>query len=234
MGQFIYFAADGSRKPDLCGLTYAFPGNFSTSEMAGPNGLPGIFFSVDADAIRFDQEWETTGTQEWVEREDGKVWIGFNTSSPPTAAELAKPKQVTGRAMPLVEGGEWIVPRLRMYVAEHGFAVALPQRIRRSKGKWYDGEVLPEWREADQLAEELLDLLVQFDAECNPFGKMRMIDAAEYASRILAVNYRVTADELGAMGALPMDERLRDVLHFAIDYQAAEDDVLKKLEALAS
>lgn len=233
MGQFVYFLTD-CREPKAAGLAYALSDACSIADMVGPTGKPGVLASQQADAIRYDPDWKESKSQEWLERADGRVWIGINTADPPTAPELEKPDRLPGELLPMADGHLWQVPRLRMYVAEHGLVVALPQRMRRDKGRWIDGEVLDQWKAADALGENLLELVLSLH---EPDGKgklatLKICEAADYVSRILAINYRVTADELGLMGAVPTDERLIAALRYAIDYDTAEADLLGKLAAL--
>lgn len=233
MGQFLYFLTDCRTAKDA-GLGYALEDKCALADMQGPTGKGGVILSRDATAIRFDAEWKESGSQEWLERGDGRVWIGMNTADPPMALTLERAEMLPGEPLPMAAGGMWQVPRLRMYVAEHGLVTALPQRMRRSKGQWCDGGVLEEWQAADQLGEELLELVVRFYEESeSPLAKLSVAEAAGYVSRILRINYRVTDDELGLLGVLPTDSRLIDALRYAIDYDTAEADLLGKLGALA-
>lgn len=221
MTQFVYFTTDKSKAPD-----YAGP---CSARMKGPGDQEGLFLSADADSIRYlpDQ-------QEWIERADG-VWVGVNRDRPmPTPDGLAKPKQLPGPEVTLADGNRWVVSQLRVFASEHGWAVAVPTRMKLVDGEWQSGEVLPEFADADALGEDLLArMLAAYESIENPDATdgMTFADAAGYVARVLAVNYRVGPEELSLLGALPMDGRLGEVLRAATDYDSAEAWVEKKLAA---
>ena len=237
MGQFVYFVPGPRRPLAECGLSHAFEVGPASAEADGPGGA-GVMYSAEAEAIRYDPVWQETETQDWVEREDG-VWVGVSQLAHPTPADLFRSRQMPGEAMLLDDGQAWIVPRLRVYLSECGFAVAMPQRKRRTKQGWIPQEILPEWQAADAVAEELLDRMVRVhasDTESSPdiARTLTVGDGLRLVSKVLRINYRVDEYELGLLGSLASNDRLVAVLRSAIDYDTAEADVLGKHPAPAS
>lgn len=217
MTQFAYFHA-GNRPDWATLLPYVFGDKAPAEcEMRGPEGLGGHFASLEAGSIRY-----TPDQQEWYERGDG-LWIGMNTARPPHASDLQRPKIVAGSNVDLATY-TWHVPRLRCYMAEHGWTTAMPLRMKRVRGQWTSDGVLPEVEALDSLGVELVDrMLMVHNAGLDPDASVGLSwsEAADLVSRVLAVNYRVSADELGMLGALATDDRLGAVLRFATDFDAA-------------
>lgn len=225
MPQFVYFARD---KADLPACAFDSPPSFAVAQ--GPGGESGWLASADADCVRYSEE-----SQEWAAIADG-VWVGMQRSAPPTPIDLARSEQLPGETLTLADRGAWLVPRLRVHAGQYGWATALPSRMRRDAGQWVGGEVLPEHADADALGAELLDRMIgayEQQGLPDPSGGMSFAQAADYAARVLAINYRVGPEELAMLGALPMDDRLAGVLRTACDYDQAEAWALGKLKAPA-
>lgn len=230
MGQFIYFAERVTKaKPEDIGLGYAFDAKPTTSPVeGGPGGVPGLLIAAKAEAIRYlpdEQVWEQINES---------LHVGYEKSDKPTPADLERREQLGGKRLKMADGNEWMVPRLRLWAGEFGWVTALPSRMKRKGGEWVAGDVLPEHAESESLGTKLLDRMIEAHEQSGlPDATVGMsyADAADYVSRVLAINYRVGPDELSLLGALPMDHRLAGALRIATDYEEAEAWALGKQQA---
>lgn len=231
MSQFVYFTTTRG-KPDLAelGLAYAMEAPHRAEIDGGPGGGAGVLLSHAADGLFYAPD-----RQHVTPLREG-VWMLWDRLQAPRPTDLARTEQLAGEWVTLADGQPWLAPRLRVYAGEYGFQCALPRRLARASGAWVDGAVLEEWAAADALGEELLDHMIRRFADGrrpDVAADLTWAEAADLVARVLAINYRVSADELAALGALATDQRLGDVLRVAIDYETAEADALGKLRALA-
>ena len=156
------------------------------------------------------------------------VWVGMYHDPPhrPTAASLLREQRIGGEWLTLADGGEWLVPRLRLFDAAAGFRVALPTKPDLDdEGNWLVGSAAPHHERLDQLAERLLDACIwsEFPEEERPHPIRLPTDreALEIAAELLAVNHAVGRRELAMLGVLELSPRLLDIARAAVDYDTA-------------
>lgn len=233
MGQFVYFISGKYRPPEECGLGYAFEEGPARGEIAkGPNGQAGVLLSVDGAACRYVED---PTEQVWIDTANPDVFIGYELANKPTPTDLKRSRvpQIAD-AIKLADNQVWEVPQLRLWMDHFGFVVALPTRPMRSGGQWLEGQVLPEWEHADEVANRILAKMLELaDQGSDPDAGVgwSFADAMDMVSDVLAINYRVSADELGLLGTLGKDDRLATVIRLASDYERAEVAALKKIKA---
>lgn len=242
MSTFLYFAG-GFINPitpaviDRFGLRYAFD-NRDASAAHGtlggrtPSAGPGTIFA----------DSERLGSLDLAYRPEEQVWrplpsrtdapplfVGYWKEHKPTAAHLLRAKFVDGEFVRLADGQEWLVPRLRMFAGKNGFLSALPAYIDvGDDGELQFSGVSDEHAELEALGERLIEAL--FKAELGTAPRMTIKEAVETAAKLLAVNYVVSAVELGRrmLGTLANDGSLMDACRAAADHAAALDWAEKK------
>lgn len=229
MAAFIYFV-EGVTKPQDAGLGYAFDESPPKTECkSGPDGKSGWLHSTDPDCLRYLPD-----SQEWTRISDS-VYVGRDKNATIVPYGLIRKDVVPGEDILLADDNAWHVPRLRVFMGEHGFQTVFPRRLKRKDGEWVLGEVLALHEEADKLGSELLEKMMTLHNDGNDPDVQQVIvredEAADYATRLLAMNYRVGPEELGMLGCLATSTLLGQILSTATDYKNGQDWALKKVQA---
>lgn len=239
MSTFLYFAANvlNPITPDVIdrlALRYAFD-NVAASAAHGV--ITGRTPSNTAGTIFADSE--RLGSTDLAYRPDEQVWrplpgkpacyVGYWQAHKPTAAHLLRAKVTDGEFVQLADGQEWLVPRVRMFGGEDGFRTALPTLIDvDDAGELIVGGLADEHAELDRLGQRLLEGM--FGAELELAPRLSVKEAVETVAQLLAVNYVVSAVELGKrmLGVLANDDSLIAACRAAVDYATAVDWTEKK------
>ena len=198
----------------------AGPGLVRCQTSGGPGGSPGTVLGL-ASQISADQCRYQPDQQEWIRGTCDGVWVGrWRDAPPPGPADLARPDQIQGHAVELVDGQTWLVPVARGWLEQDGelrWYVALPQRLERRDGTWQAGGVLPRYARLWQIAErwEAQWAAAYAAAVARESGdetdqaetgetllrlELPLSDAADLAAEVLGANYRVTAAEISLLG----------------------------------
>lgn len=210
MPHFVYYTpTPGRPDPRALGVGHALErAPAFVLDAHGPDGGRGVLFGAAGDGLGYAPDRQT-----WA-RVGERCWVGMERESPPEPADLVRQRTVDGRRFVLADGREWLVPKLRSYLADVGFVVALPCRAQRVDGCWVQGPVLPEWEHADAVALRLMEMVLT--------PGVRQADALDLVADLLQINYRVGREELGLLGALPIDGRLGEVVRYSSDVEGLE------------
>lgn len=228
MSQFLYFAPGGRlmnpARAVARGLSYALKGQRVTSnELAGqgPGGHRGVIFGFGMDAAECRY---LPGEQCWEQMPESDLWLGFDAASPPTAADLARDRQVDGHLVILADGRDWLVPVAR---ALDGTS-PLPKRLRWDGRRWTRGEVQHRYAELFSNACRAWDALIEGGEDGAPASvDFDISDECDLAALALAVNYRIGPAEISALGLFD-DTTERQVLEALIDWPVFEQLMIQK------
>lgn len=183
---------------------------------SGPGGKSGIVIASGGDVPRYDAAKQT-----WSRRfgQEGS-YVGCWNDNRPGPEQLARKEQLPGAELRFLDGKMWLVPVLRQWRDKEDrvvFATALPTILQRSPltGRLVSGAVvLPLqslWSRSCEIASALIS---------QSKGGSLTIDTDEldgYIADLLAVNYRVTLDEISLLGLLDID-LYRKILFASLDW----------------
>lgn len=145
--------------------------------------------------------------QKWLKvpsPDDGpEIWVGFDTTAAPTPADLARPKQMRGHPVTLDDGNAWIVPILRLWIAQDGsptyICTLMGKRELGEDGKWQRGMPSPDrtalWDYIDarpELVRKATDMLANRSVDATP--DMPVFDDdidTSMAVALLGINYHI-------------------------------------------
>jgi hypothetical protein len=234
MADFLYFLpnenAINQTKLADAGLAHAFEATPARGAVAsGPDGTPGLLLSQKAEKVGFSPENQT-----WRRFPRGTAWVGFWNDEPPTPAELIRKSAISGHALELLDGREWIVPVTRRWRKEGDelrFTVALPRPlVLNSEGEWISGDVVPAYRQLWEIGAAWLEKI----GDAAPTGSALKLDTEadviEAAVAALAANYRVSRHEVAALELLSLDAA-HLVLDYLVDFPGLEEISKKNLLA---
>jgi hypothetical protein len=258
MPGLLYHLDDGVTAADLRdgGLDYLAPARGSTRvQLAtglvrgkttdGPGGKPGTIVG-DAVTVPGHRCRYVPDEQRWIAAEVPGVYVGCWHEEPISPVELARPRQLAGHYVELLDGQSWLAPIARGWTEEDGelrYYVALPQRLtRHADGQWGPGAVVPPYARLWEIAElwearwqEAVDTAEH--AETHEPSKVRvelsLSDCADLAVTALAANYRVTVAEVDLLGLLD-DTAPAAVLDALIDMPTRMAWLKKKLDPAGS
>lgn len=225
---------------------HAFPPNMPTVNAVvpttGPGGNGGVLIGVDRPGrpVKFlpdRQKWQPiVGRDGW--------WIGFDRDAPPTPDTLARRRMLDGHPIELCDGHAYIAPFARKATELDGrlsVDVALPLiSTRDADGHWLPGRVHPDFESFWALAatfeqrywlahEEGLKAHIERGGSIDePFMVTVEFDAIHnWACDVLAVNYRIGADEADLLGLLSNDAAFA-VMKAACDFPTRDAWTQKK------
>lgn len=234
MAGFLYFLPDSpNASPDLNEWGLGHVGNrIVTRQVSTPMGS-GLLVARNSQggSLRFDSEKQT-----WRQIPDRlakrPAWCGFWDDDRPTVADLAKARQLEGDELELLDGGRWLVPRLRKYVDSDEprlqYAPCLPTTLDfNPDGRLMIGEVAPQYRQIWEAAMRVADELT-FNQ-----GTMSLEEVIEFAGPLLGLNYHVSIIELVLLGVIGVQEGQR-IVRLALDMDGFEDRLKNLLSRPAS
>jgi hypothetical protein len=125
---------------------------------------------------------------------------------------------IPGKAVELGDGLRWLIPRLSAYVGGEGFSFDLPCYADLSDdGRWINGQVIEEYRPAQQIAQRLHDGMIR--AELGLAPRLSSEEVLILSAEILQLNYRIGGLECAMLRLLRLTESLRDIAKAAVDWQ---------------
>lgn len=183
----------------------------------GPGGQPGLLVGQDGPG-----DFRHVATEQtWVPRFGYPgTYVGIWNDHRPTAAELKRNEMVAGLKVQMLDGDKWIVPLLREWREQDEsvvYRVALPCVLQRCQqtGAFVEGDVILTFRDLWHRSCAIADDLLAQGKEGHV--TLESIEFDRFVSGLLAVNYRVTGDEIGLLGLLN-NELYREVLFAALDW----------------
>jgi hypothetical protein len=207
MGQFLYYLPGSDKPPHECvkaaGLDDRL-GGYGHGEVVGPNGVKG--WLVGAGKLGGYKPESQTWSGPFG---DSGFWIGFYNDDRPTPAELARPRQVRGSDVTMLDGHDWLIPAARFapsaMIVRDGQVVLTPLELKRRL-----------WARVEQVTPYIFDT----DGD----GEMEWIDILTITAECLTANYRVSRDpaqELSALGLMSSDNAI-EVLQALVDIAAIQ------------
>lgn len=151
--------------------------------------------------------------QKW--HDCGDYQVGFDLEHPPTPQGLLRPRVVSGYDHQLGDENWWTCPVIRW----PGNIPNLPQSWSMTNGQ-LDETILPEFVEPWEMSAEIFDI----------FSGLREIEkreAFQYATKCLALNYRLGPVEVSMLGLLTSDNYWH-VVKASIDGEAIEEYLSSK------
>lgn len=201
---------------------------------AGPQG-PGILVAdagVPVSDIRNEADWSPR--------------YGYTSSvgtigTAPAPEQLARPKQLSGSYVELLDGRPWRIPLLRQWHSLDDriiptIADSLPRTLRQSPetGEFQLAAVIPQyrdlWEHSLRIADMILDQLRGDDRHDAEGLSDLSIDA--FACRLLGVNYYVDASVVSHLGLLTPDHSLQ-IVRAALDLERLRDLLKKSAHSVA-
>ena len=239
MSGFLYYLPRRGPGTDLAalrtlGLGYAFEGPVTaTGCQRGPDGGSGVVVANPA-AITGGQVGYYADRQVWrktvlglrssvlgaedqrPKTKDPPCWVGHYAESPPTPADLGRPKMLTGHLVELLDGNRWLVPLARGWTEEDGeirWYQAMPRvSTLGDDGQWVPGPVQKKFAPLWDLAMRWYEA-ERGAADGKTFDFSGIHDAAVEA---LQANYRLGPAEAALLGLLT-PQKAREVLDVLID-----------------
>lgn len=177
----------------------------------GPDNQPGwLVGNASAGLTQHDVRWSDKldwrpfpkSQAEGVERPALCCW---KRDAMPRPADLARRKQLTGEVLTLADNQCWLVPNARRW-ADDCFMVAVPRSvdIDNETGSFVYGEVLPAYRKIWEHANCYWQNMVEASRLATPGepAAFAIDNPIQLIVDALAANYRVSARELGILGAI--------------------------------
>lgn len=202
------------------GLGYALGDGLAQAAVngKGPGGNPGVCACKSAERMGYHPDRQT-----WLRipriGDQGKgrpataVFVGVWNDSPPTPAELQRPKLLPGWPVKLLDGNEWVAATAYQWheqdASEDGaggpprWSYALPAHAEiDSDGSWRRGRVHREYERLWAIAKAHFDILVGAADESPEVGDVELnaADTRDLAAEVLGVNYRVSKWECALLG----------------------------------
>lgn len=217
MGTIYYFIPNVNQlKPDhltKAGLEYIIPEsqampahNFTTG---GKYGGGVVFAYGGKDKRAMINQFMDKGI-DFTEIENGselKVFVAVDPEYLPTPTDLAREKQQSGYDVELADGNTWLIPSARY----------LERTVKKEGGNWIEGDVLPPFRNLEQRAIELWDILKRA-SEVDPQHDttIDINNGFDTAALALSTNYRVSEAEATVLGLFTL-QNLRSMIDAIVD-----------------
>ena len=201
MASFIYFipGVQGLLRGQVkrYGLAYAFPASapFATRRLdPGPAG-GGVLVATTSEDCHYNADAQT-----W--QDCGRYWLGYETEKPPGPDDLKRPEQIDGHRVMLADGNEWLIPVAREMRGKTKF----PKRLAIGPDCKWVTVPMPEYAALFKRAEEVFDAYMEGGE-----GKEVTIADLNFFCDALALNYRVSAREVSALGLLTTANQVQAV-----------------------
>jgi hypothetical protein len=150
-------------------------------------------------------QW-TKFPKSFVADEADRPSLGVIVGQPmPGPSDLAREKQINGKALTLVDGRQWLIPHARV-ISGDGYNCNLPVSfdLHEETGEWILNQVqLPYraiWNHANAYESSRVEAMIA--AKPGESITWTIPDGEQMVADALAVNYRVSARELATMGLL--------------------------------
>jgi hypothetical protein len=210
----------------------------SRETMRGPSETPGLLIAdgrLDSAAMRFDEQ-----TQVWSRRFGSDAWIGRETAAVMSSTYFAKPEQMAGQSIILLDGNAWHIPRLMAYDAEQTDGQLVYRNLcdrvlsqDAETGRMVPGDVTPPYREIWKMAVEIGDDLLKQFTGGSTSATMEDDTLENFVAALLGLNYRVGKPEISALGLLS-SSLAREVIRIGLDWSTLETNIKNRLSRQAS
>lgn len=215
MAVLYYFpGATGATHEHLeqAGLAHLVPPGEPGPEFAdilagGPDGGRGLLATwrgLDPDhgpktlGLRPEIRWQPARPDPSQGLAAGRYWLGIEADRPTTPTSLQRKQRFAGDPVRLADGQEWIVPIANQLPHSHGLD-AHGEHCRRLDPayQWF-------WEESERFAQAMAAKLDEYERDGRKGKKIPILlkDAWHYCCRVLALNYRLDAELIDALGLL--------------------------------
>jgi hypothetical protein len=189
----------------------------------GPGGQPGMMISalpvVSRRAPRTMGYKPDDATWRWFPMDDGKYWLGVDTTDRPRPEDLARRQQQDGHFVELGDGQRWLVPAIRRPEygdrtvpgddgterTEWGLKDGIPLVNRAVRYNPVERQVIRQIRPNEQRVWDWSAQFYQLVYGSAP----QMIDLPEqieYCAYVLGLNYRLTVAEINELELFTEDQ----------------------------
>lgn len=171
-------------------------------------------------------------SQVWHPCDDGNWMVGWDASTTPKPASLARVEQIAGHLVTLGDDQDWLVPVARSFP----IGTALPEALVIGPNGELVSEPLPKFAQISQSAERVWEAFMAaseregVDDGIQDDRDLEVADAFDIATQALALNYHVSKWELSALRLMTTDT-MWGVLRALIDFPAIEAELKKNLGA---
>jgi len=180
----------------------------------GPGGHSGGIVTYNPGGITARHVGYYPDHIEWTKvRSQPELWLGIDREAPPTAEELARPKQVSGHPVELADGQTYQIAVIRSPARTS----ELPQTMTFDAEGNYQGEIRREYLPLWERAGDVWDMFYK-----KPKAAMLMSAILANATAFLGVNYRVSRYEQLALQLIDTSN-WEDVLSAAVDTPFMEE-----------
>jgi hypothetical protein len=220
MGAALYFIESVPAVSDAtiadAELAYALaPGCAHRLASQGPGEADGAVCSLVADGLGFfpeRQTWHDIG-----ERNGHRCWFGWTKDARPTPGDLKTEAAIAGQSVKLFDGHCWTVPRA--IAMQNGYLrPAVPQSVKWDGKHWVRGAVKQAYKRLDAIGRDFWDRwMVPLE---DPAKVVTVAEANDLAAEVLAINYRISRWEIGALELFSFDQAgsAIEVLKAVIDF----------------
>lgn len=171
----------------------------------GPAGT-GCILALGATPAQYQPQRQT-----W--QDCGRFWIGMENDLPPGPADLVREFGFQGHEIELAEN-KWRIPLLRRWHAQRcDHVTALPKCIRPVNGKLVE-TVSPKYQHFDDIAESIWQSFLKQET-------VSIEVLFKNCAALLAINYRMGAEEVALLGLLDHESGLR-LMGLSIDVPVIE------------
>lgn len=202
--------------------------------LRGPGGQAGLIVgdnTLPPDRLRYDEQKQT-----WSPRFGLTSLVGTHSDHPITPEKLARPQQLPGEEITLLDGRRWRVPLLRKWEDDEQlcFRTELPRVVQQSPetGRFILGEVVPQYRSLWQRSLAIGQYMME-QLQHSKSAELDDDEIHQFACDLLAVNYRVDASVLSHLRLLT-PELLGAILRSALDWDTLRAHLKNRLSRLTS
>lgn len=223
MSGFLYYLPGGGTQDGFTarGLGHLADASVSINSISGgPDGGAGLIVTPpDAQGPHYGEYHHNSQT--WVKYPG--FWLGWYTTNPPSAADVALPNPIGGHAVALEKGWIVTVPTARRFPS----GTALPQAmVLGADGQTLEAKPLARFAALTGGAQRIFDVLTGEGDAVLPYQ-----DLWQTVTAALALNYRISGAELSAL-ELVTDQNLEAMAEALVDWPtlraALADDLEKK------
>ena len=237
MTQFMYCipGEKASSKLDLKklfsdkGIEYAYNDDAKyqiTPVNNSPAEVPGLIVQADGDfsTCRYNPE-----EQVWGRIEGTDCYVGKWKTDKFTPADFARPEPIEGYLLKLRDGNDWIIPVARFNMDNSNSGCLKHNLALDANGKMVKGALPPRQQKLSEIAEDLLDKILNYDGNIDgDYGE-------NYPFDILTANYRIWKPEVALMQLWFFeDDYEKSIILFFVDAPGYAELKKKELEGLSS
>ncbi len=134
----------------------------------------------------------------WTKMTDKEVWVGFSEQDKPAPEDLARPLMHMSNPVKFADDNMWQVPILRIGGTDD--ECYFKKELTKEGSQWVKGRVTKEYAEIFRRACQAWDEFILEEEDVTEGTEMNISGAWDLAIDALALNYRISSDEISALG----------------------------------